>query len=139
MTPSAMPDDAMMKANSPICVMLKPHFIASLRGCPASRYPIVPNIAWPMMMVSVMTIMGSAYCVSMCGSTSIPTETKNIAPKRSLTGATSFSILCASIVSASMDPTTKAPNAALNPALTATTAMKKHSASETMRSISPLR
>ena len=72
------------------------------------------------------------------GSTSMPTDTKNMAPKRSFTGATSFSILPASMVSASMLPITNAPKAELKPTFVDTTAIKQHSPSDTMSRVSLL-
>ena len=46
----------------------------------------------------------------------MPTDTKKIAPNRSLTGAVIFSMLSASVVPARMDPMMKAPKAGENPA-----------------------
>ena len=66
----------------------------------------------------------------------IPTDTKKMAPNKSFTGATSFSIFSASTVSAKIDPIIKAPNAAENPTLAATTTIPKHNASETISNIS---
>ena len=134
-----MPSEAMMKANSPICDMLKPHFIASFRGCPAKTKPKVPNRACPTTMVSTKATMGHAYSTNTTGSTNMPTETKKMAPNQSFTGATNFSMRSASTVSAKIDPTTKAPNAALNPESTAMTAIMKQSAKAKMSNVSSFR
>ena len=129
----------MIKANSPICDILKPHFIASFNGCPANTKPNVPKKACPTMMVKVKAAIGQAYSTNTSGSTNIPTDTKKMAPNKSFTGATSFSIRSASTVSAKMEPTTKAPNAALKPDSTATTAMTKQSANDTINKVSLFR
>ena len=70
------------------------------------------------------------------GSTSMPTETKNIAPKRFFTGSTSLMIFSASMVSARMLPMTKAPKALLKPTLVLSTAMAQQRPSDTMSSTS---
>ena len=89
-------------------------------------------------MVSTSTTIGTAYSAMTAGSTSIPTETKKMAPKRFFTGSTSLIILSASTVSASMLPITNAPNALLKPTSDDTTAMRKHSPRATMSSVSSL-
>ena len=91
------------------------------------------------MMVKVKAAIGQAYSTNTSGSTNIPTDTKKMAPNKSFTGATSFSIRSASTVSAKMEPTTKAPNAALKPDSTATTAMTKQSANDTINKVSLFR
>ena len=65
----------------------------------------------------------------------MPTDMKNTAPNRSLTGVMRRSMRSASTVPASIDPITKAPRASEKPDFTENTAMKKHSAME-MTSIS---
>ena len=70
------------------------------------------------------------------GSTSMPTDTKNMAPNKFFTGSTSFIILSASIVSARMLPITKAPKAELKPTFVDITAIRKHRPSDTMMSVS---
>ena len=66
------------------------------------------------------------------------TDTKNIAPKRFLTGDTKCSIASASAVSARMLPMTKAPKAAEKPTTEAKTTMPKHRASAVMSIVSLL-
>ena len=83
-----------------------------------------------------MATMGHAYSTIMAGSTIIPTETKNIAPNKSLTGATSFSILSASTVSAKIEPMMKAPKAGEKPTFAASTTIPKHIAKETISNVS---
>ena len=61
-------------------------------------------------------IIGIAYCTKASGLTSIPTEIKNTAPNRSLTGCITFSIRSASFVPAKIEPMTKAPKAEEKPA-----------------------
>ena len=73
-----------------------------------------------------------------CGSTSIPTDTKKMAPKRFLTGSTNFSIFSASTVSARMLPMIKAPKADEKPTLVEATAMAQHRPRDTMSSTSLL-
>ena len=58
-----------------------------------------------------MTSTAPQYSTRMPGLTIMPTETKKMAPKRSLIGAVSFSIFSASSVSAKMLPIMKAPKA----------------------------
>ena len=128
----------MMKENSPICVSEKLHCMARCKGCPAMTKANVPKKAIPTKRAREMRRMGSPYWRSTCGSTSIPTDTKNTAPKRSRTGFTSFSMRSASMVSANMLPITKAPKAALNPAFAASTTSPKHKPMLTTRRISEL-
>ena len=137
-TLSDTPSEAMMKANSPICVRLKPHCMAIFNGCPESNTPKVPKTACPTMTASVMTRIGTAYWTIMPGSTIMPTDTKNTAPNRSLTGLTNRSMDSASAVSAKMEPMIKAPKAGENPVCEAMTTMAKQSPSETISSVSSL-
>ena len=60
----------------------------------------------------VIAAMAGPYSINTLGSTSIPTDTKKMAPNRSFTGATTRSMLSASTVSAKILPIIKAPNAA---------------------------
>ena len=80
------------------------------------------------MMATMMQRMGTMYSAISDTSTIIPTETKNMAPKRSFTGATRCSICSASTVSARMLPMMKAPKAAEKPTAEAMTTMPKHRA-----------
>ena len=128
----------MIKANSPICVRLNPHCMAVFKGWPAKTTPNVPKSACPTMTAIVITRIGNAYSPIMAGSTIIPTETKKIAPKRSLTGFTNRSMDSASIVSARIDPIIKAPKAAENPVLAAITTIPKQRAKETISKVSSL-
>ena len=130
------PKEAIINANSPIWVKLKPHCIAVFNGLPERITPNVPNVACPKITAIVITIIGIAYSIIIAGSTIIPTDTKKIAPKRSFTGFTSLSIDSASIVSARIDPIINAPNAAENPVLAAITTMPKHSANDTISKVS---
>ena len=68
----------------------------------------------------------------------MPTETKKTAPKRFLTGSTSFSMRSASTVSARMLPMMKAPKADEKPTLVEKTAMAQQRPSETTSSTSLL-
>ena len=74
--------------------------------------------------------------MSIWGSTNIPTDTKKMAPKRFLTGSTSFSICSASIVSARMLPMMNAPKADEKPTFVEKTAIAQHSPSDTINSTS---
>ena len=91
-----------------------------------------------MSIVNTNIIIGTAYSMRILGSTSIPTETKNIAPKRFFTGSTSFMMFSASMVSARMLPITKAPKALEKPTLVLSTAIPQQSPSDTMSSVSLL-
>lgn len=102
-----------MKANSPICAMEKPHCMATLSGWPERMKLLVPSTTWPSRMAAVMAQMGSQWATSTAGSTSMPTDTKKMAPKRSFTGLTTRSMFSASTVSARMLPIMKAPKAGL--------------------------
>ena len=82
--------------------------------------------------------IGTAYSTRISGSTSIPTDTKNTAPKRFFTGSTSLIILSASTVSAKIDPMTNAPKALLKPTCVDRTAIAQHKPSDTMSSVSLL-
>ena len=86
----------------------------------------------PRRMVITIATIGRAYFTRIPGSTSIPTDTKKIAPKRFLTGSTSFIILSASTVSARILPITNAPNALLNPTFVDITAIRQHSPKATI-------
>ena len=118
--------------------MEKPHRMAVLSGWPESRKPKVPKMLWPKMMASVITTMAGHWSITTLMSTSMPTDTKKIAPKRFLTGSMSFSIFFASMVSARMLPITNEPKAELKPTLEANTAIAQQRASETMSSTSSL-
>ena len=89
-------------------------------------------------MASTNTTIGTAYSAMTLGSTSMPTDTKNMAPNRFLTGSTTLIIFSASIVSASMLPMTNAPKALLKPTSADTTAMRKHKPKATTSSVSSL-
>ena len=52
------PSDAMMKANSPICVKLKPLCMAILSGWPDSNTPKVPNMVCPKITAMTNAIIG---------------------------------------------------------------------------------
>ena len=128
----------MMNENSPICAIEKPQRMADLSDWPPNINEMVPNTLCPTIMVSTRQRIGMAYSTRIFGSTSIPTDTKNTAPKRFLTGSTSFSIRSASMVSARMLPMIKAPKAELKPTLVENTAMAQHKPKATMSSTSLL-
>ena len=46
-TPNDIPIEAMIKANSPICVRLNPDCMAIRNGCPVMSMPAVPKIIMP--------------------------------------------------------------------------------------------
>ena len=89
-------------------------------------------------MASTITAIGRAYSTSMAGSTSIPTDTKNTAPKRFFTGSTTLIIFSASTVSAKILPITNAPKALENPTCVEMTAIRQHNPSDTTRRVSSL-
>ena len=79
-----------------------------------------------------------AYSIRISGSTNIPTDTKKMAPKRFLTGSTSFSIRSASMVSARILPMIKAPKAEEKPTSVEKTAIAQHNPRDTTSSTSAL-
>ena len=83
--------------------------------------------------------MGILYSHSNAGSISIPTETKNMAPKRSFTGLIICSICSASMVSAKIDPMTKAPKAEEKPAFVAMITIPRHNPRLTINKVSSFR
>ena len=89
-------------------------------------------------MAKVMVIIGPMYSTIMAGSTIIPTDTKKTAPNKSFTGATSFSMVSASMVSAKIEPMMKAPNAGEKPTFDAKTTIPKHMANEIISIVSLL-
>ena len=138
MTPSDRPKEAMINENSPICAIEKPQRMADFRLSPPNMKASEPSVAWPMRMVTTSARMGTAYSTRIFGSTSIPTETKKMAPKRFFTGSTSFSMRSASMVSARMLPMMKAPKADEKPTFVEKTAIAQHRPNETMSSTSLL-
>ena len=130
------PSVAMMKENSPICERLMPARTAVFKGWPASTAPLMLLSGCPIRVTTHSTSTGSQCSRSTCGSIIMPTETKKIDAKRSLTGFTRCSIRSALVVSASNEPMTKAPRGALNPAATATYTMLRHRATDTISSVS---
>ena len=83
----------MMKANSPICERLIPVCTATFSDSPDISTPAADITAFTTMVTSESMTMGSQYCIRICGSTIIPTDTKKMAPNRSLMLFISFSIL----------------------------------------------
>ena len=106
---------AIMKANSPICARLNPDLMEVFSGSPDKSTPNEEKMALPIMVTSVMMMTGQVYSTNTAGFTSIPTETKKIAPKRSFTGCMICSICSASMVSARIDPMINAPSAVEKP------------------------
>ena len=131
-TPSERPSEAMINENSPICAIEKPQRMADLSDSPPNIKENVPKMPCPIKIVSTRQIIGMAYSIRIFGSTSIPTDTKKMAPKRFFTGSTSFSMRSASTVSARMLPMIKAPKAEEKPTLVENTAMAQHSPSATI-------
>ena len=103
---------------------------------PESRKPQVLRMVWPSMMATMMQRMGTIYSMMSATSTIMPTDTKKMAPKRFLTGATRCSIFWASTVSARMLPMTKAPKAAEKPTAEANTTIPKQRARAVMSMVS---
>ena len=127
-----------MKANSPICVSEKLHCMAVFSGWPESRKPPVLNKVCPSMIAKMIQRMGTMCCPMRATSTIIPTDTKKMAPKRSLTGLTRCSIFSASTVSARILPMMNAPKAGENPTEEASTTIPKQSPRDTMTIVSSL-
>ena len=87
-----MPSVAMMKANSPICVSEKPLCMATRSDWPVTSMPNVPNTIMPTTTTAERMRIDGQYSARMAGCTIMPTEMKNTAPKRSLTGVTTCSM-----------------------------------------------
>ena len=81
-----MPRLAMIKANSPTCASEKPQRIAVFTGWPEMMKPRHEKATLPITTISVIRKIGQAYVTNIDGSTIMPTETKNTAPKKSLIG-----------------------------------------------------
>ena len=97
------------------------------------------KIILPMIKAAVSTAIGSAYLMIRAGSTIIPTETKKIPEKRSLTGVKSFFVVSVKAVPESSEPIRNAPNADEKPILVARTTMLRQRPSEKMSSVSEVR
>ena len=138
-TPRLTPSPAMMKENSPSCARLKPVCTAVFRPRPATRAPSEPNRVIPITVTMVRIRIGTQCCAMTCGSTIIPTDTKKMAPNRSLMPVTSLLICSPSIVSDRMEPITKAPSAEEKPAKLASVTMPKHRPMATSSRISSVR
>ena len=100
-----------MNENSPIWVRQKPDCMAMRSGWPITSIPVVPNKIMPTITTIERMVMVPAFCVITVGSTSIPTEIKNTAPKRFFTGVMICSMRSASVVPARIEPMIKAPSA----------------------------
>ena len=121
-----MPKEAMMKENSPICARLKPQCTEVFRLWPEASTPPVEKISLPIIVAMTKTKMGSQCSSSRAGLTIMPTDTKKIAPNKSLIGATKCSIFSALGASAIKEPMMNAPRAAEKPSLVASTTMPRH-------------
>ena len=133
------PTPARMNEKSPSWARVNPVWMELLVPCPDRRVPKVLNSRIPITAEAAIRIITGQYCAITAGSTIIPTETKKIAPKRSLILPVSDSIRFPSMVSESMDPITNAPRAELNPARLASTTIVKQSPMLTIIRISSLR
>ena len=116
----------MINENSPIWVNEKPDSIANLSGCPVASMPKVPNTIMPTITTMASRAMTLQCLVITSGLTIMPTEMKNTAPNKSLTGEMRRSIRSASIVPARIEPMTNAPSAAEKPELIENSTMAKH-------------
>ena len=113
--------------------------MAILTGCPESKTPKLANNICPVITTNVRIRIGILYSHSNAGSINIPTETKNMAPKRSFTGLIICSICSASMVSAKIDPMTKAPKAEEKPAFVAMITIPRHNPRLTINKVSSFR
>ncbi len=66
--------------------------MATRSDCPVTSIPNEPKTIIPTITAADSSSMGFQYRAITCGSTIMPTEMKNTAPKRSLTGVTTVSI-----------------------------------------------
>jgi hypothetical protein len=67
----------------PICAKLIPVCMDCFKGCPEIK-PIVELMDCPKMVIKVKISTGNAYSYSVVGSINIPTDTKKMAPNKSL-------------------------------------------------------
>ena len=116
MTPNERPRPAMMNENSPIWQKQKPDCTEVFKFLPERMKPSVADDDLKKITVAAIISMGTRYLTNICGSTSIPTDTKNTAQKRFFIGVMMRCMTSASMVSASIAPITKAPNAVEKPA-----------------------
>ena len=130
------PRPAMINENSPIWQKQKPLCMAAFSGRPLSSTPMVADRLLKTITVPAITKMGTIYSTSTAGSTSMPTDTKKMAPKRFFSGVTTRWMTSASMVSLKMAPITKAPRAVEKPALEASTTMPRQRPTAKMRSVS---
>ena len=124
----AIPEEAIIKANSPSWAREKPLKIDVSKRLPESKKPKVDKITLPVITTKVIIKIGLIYSINIPGSTSIPTEVKNTAPNKSFTGLMVASMRSASSVSAKIDPIMNAPKADENPTDVAIKTMPKHKA-----------
>ncbi len=101
--------------------------------------PAAPKSMCVRMTITARRKMICQWAEICAGATIIPTETKNMAPKRFLIGSTILSICSLSIVSARIDPITNAPRAEENPTEVARATIPKQSPMLTISRISSLR
>ena len=128
----------MMNENSPIWARLKPAFTAVLSDWPDKSAPRQQKSERPATVTTASSTTAPRLSSTAKGATSMPTETKNTAPNRSLSGLNRAAMRGACTVPARIDPAMNAPRAEENPMLTASAAMPKHSAIEATSSISSL-
>ena len=127
-----------MKANSPTCDKVKPVFNESSNEAPATKAAEDETNALITNVMITRERISFQYCIRTCGSIIIPTETKKIAPNKSLILCVSLIIRSLSIVSESMEPITNAPNADEKPTLLAMITMPKHKPMEIISNVSSL-
>ena len=135
-TPRVFPSPAMINANSPTCARLKPVCSAVLMFLPAIITPNADTKVLPKIVINESIRIGNQYSARIFGSTIIPTETKNIAPNKSLMLLRLCSMCSPSTVSPRIEPIMKAPKADEKPVNTARVTMPKHKPTEIMSRVS---
>jgi hypothetical protein len=88
---------------------------------------------------NVTTATGHPYSIIACGSIIIPTDTKKIAPNKSLTGLVRCSTFSADVVSAIIEPIMNAPSSAEKPICVASTTIPKQSPRDRISKVSSSR
>ena len=134
--PRLIPNEAIIKANSPICASANPLDTAFGRLCPERSIPMLLNTSFPTSVTRIITTIGMMYFAIISGCTIIPTEIKKTAPKRSFTPLVNVSTRSTCTVPARSEPARKAPSAVENPRLSASRTMPKQIPMDTTRSIS---
>ena len=129
----------MIKENSPIWQRQNPLCREFLRVLPPKRKPMVAERGFARSIAKVIIRIVCQYFTTIKGSTSIPTETKKIAPKKSFMGLVSFIIFSLITVPERIEPITKAPSASDTPAFMEIATIIRHNPNDIIITVSSVR